>query len=213
MKHLPADLQVLAPYLNAVSPYLDRYGYWAIFLGVLLEDFGVPVPGETLLIAGSLFAGLGEFRIWWIVLLGFLGAVAGDNIGYAIGYFGGRRLVLSYGRYFFLNAGRLRSLEGFFARHGSRIVVAARFIEGFRQFNGIVAGIGRMRWSRFLLFNSIGAVIWVSFWAGAAYFLGSRLGVIFIWFRRLEIYVLAGFGAFLVICACYRLFRVKSHRN
>ena len=210
---MPGRLHVLAPYIQTVSPYLERYGYWAVFLGVLLEDFGIPVPGETLLIASALLAGMGKFRILWIGLLGFLGAVAGDNIGYAIGYFGGRRLALAYGRYVFLTAARLEHMESFFARHGGKFVVIARFVEGFRQFNGIVAGIGRMKWSSFLLFNSIGAALWVSLWVGSAYFLGSRLGAIYTRFRSLETCLLAGLGVLVVICVCYRLFRVKSGKG
>lgn len=213
MKPLPDSLHALAPYIHAVSPYLDRYGYLAVFFGVLFEDFGVPVPGETLLIAGAVLAGLGEFRIWWIAILGFLGAVAGDNIGYAIGYFGGRRLVLAYGRYVFLTGERLRRLESFLVRHGGKAVVIARFVEGFRQFNGIVAGVGRMKWSRFILFNCIGAALWVSSWVGGAYFLGSRLGVIFSGFRTLEIYIIGGFGAFVILCVGYRLFKRKSAKK
>ncbi|MEJ2695503.1 MAG: DedA family protein [Candidatus Sulfobium sp.] len=213
MKPLPENLHVLTPYLQAVAPYLDRYGYLAVFLGVFLEDFGIPVPGETLLIAGALFAGLGEFRIWWIALLAFLGAVAGDNVGYAIGYFGGRRLVLAYGRYVFLTAERLQRLEAFFARHGGKVVMAARFIEGFRQFNGIVAGISGMRWRRFLVFNGIGAALWVCLWAGGAYFLGNRLGAVFVLFKGIETYLLTGFAVLVIFCIGYRLFKGRCGKT
>lgn len=200
----------MTPYLHVVTPYLDRYGYWAVFFGVLLEDFGIPVPGETLLIAGSVFAALGEFHIVWIFLLAFLGAVLGDNIGYAIGYFGGRKLVVRYGRYVALDEGRLHKFESFFDRHGGKIIIVARFIEGLRQFNGLVAGTSRMRWPRFFLFNVIGAALWVAFWTGAAYLLGSRLEMMLVGFKRFELYLLLGLGLLALLFIAY--FFVKGYR-
>ena len=191
MSSLPADLQPLQPYIQAITPYLDRYGYTAVFVGVLMESFGIPVPGETLLIGGSLFASVGNFHVVWVFLLGLTAAVLGDNIGYAIGYFGGRALVLRYGRYVLLTPRRLHILEGFFERHGGKVVAAARFIEGLRQFNGVIAGISRMKWSRFLLYNIIGAAVWVAFWVGLTYFLGGRLAGFVASVKHVQIYVLA----------------------
>jgi membrane protein DedA with SNARE-associated domain len=194
MHQLPQSLQAIAPLLHTVTPYLDKYGYIAIFLAVMLEDFGLPVPGETMLIAGAIFSSVGNFHIVWILLLGICGAVIGDNIGYAIGYFGGRKLAAKYGKYFFLNEPRLRKVELFFINHGGKVVVIARFVEGLRQFNGIVAGIGKMRWPIFLIYNAAGAILWVSFWAGTAYYLGDKLGLIIHAFKSFELLFLAGLG-------------------
>jgi membrane protein DedA with SNARE-associated domain len=210
MRPLPPDLQALAPYLQTADPYIQHYGYWAVLLGILFEDFGLPAPGEALLISGALFASLGEFRIEWIILLGFLGAVTGDNIGYAIGHFGGRRLVVKYGRYVFLNEKRLAKLEGFFDRNGGKVVATARFIEGLRQFNGIVAAVSGMPWSRFLLFNILGAAIWVGFWGSAAYFFGSRLGPIISAFKRFEAYFIAALILLIVVLVVRRQLRNRS---
>ena len=201
----------LEPYLRDITPYLDQYGYWAVLLGVFLEDFGVPVPGETLLIAGAFFAAIGNFKVGWVVLLGFLGAVAGDNIGFMAGYFGGHRLAEKYGRYVFLNADRLNRLETYFSRHGGKIIVAARFIEGLRQFNGFIAGTGRMRWPRFLLFNALGAAIWVCFWVGITYYLGDRLVIIFTRFKMFEVWLLAALAAVVLLYIMYRL--IGRHRR
>ncbi|MEJ2254353.1 MAG: DedA family protein [Nitrospirota bacterium] len=213
MKPLPQGIEALVPYIQSVEPYLHRYGYLAVFFGVLLEDFGLPVPGETILIAGALIASLGEFRLEWIMALGFLGAVTGDNIGYAIGRFGGRKLVARYGRYVFLSKERLRKMESFFERHGGKVVVAARFIEGFRQFNGIVAGISGMAWRRFLAFNVLGAAIWVGFWGTGAYFFGSELGGVFAIFKRFEPYVLGVLGALVIILLARRYLRSRRQRR
>lgn len=140
----------LPGFLAHLGPVLDHYGYLAVGGFVLLEDFGVPVPGETILIAAAVYAGAGRLSVVGVGLIAFLAAVIGDNLGYAIGHFGGRALVLRYGRYVMLTSERLDKAEGFFCRHGGKVVVAARFIEGLRQANGIVAGTARMPWRQFL---------------------------------------------------------------
>jgi membrane protein DedA with SNARE-associated domain len=190
VSQLPSGFEQLQPYIQAITPFLDKYGYGAVFLGVLLESFGIPVPGETLLIGGSLFAAIGNFHIVWVFLLGLIAAVIGDNIGYAIGFYGGRTLVLKYGRYVLLTPQRLHRLEGFFEQHGGKVVAAARFIEGLRQFNGIIAGVSRMKWSRFLLYNVIGAGLWVGFWVGLTYFFGGRLAGFVAGVKHVQIYIL-----------------------
>ena len=116
----------LPGFLHAVAPYLDRYGYGAVALLVTLEDFGVPVPGETVVIAAALYAGAGRLNILAVGLVAVAAAVFGDNIGFAIGHFGGRTLALRLGRYVFLTSERLDKAEAFFDRHGGRIIVAVR---------------------------------------------------------------------------------------
>src|SRR5258707_296871 len=97
----------LPGFLNAISSPLEHYGLWAIGLLITLEDFGIPVPGETILIAGSIYAGAGRLNIVAVGLVGFIAAIIGDNIGFAIGHFGGRALALRYGKYVFLTEERL----------------------------------------------------------------------------------------------------------
>lgn len=164
----------IAPYIKAVLPYIHQYGYWAVFLAIFLEDFGLPMPGETTLIVCSLFAALGELNLTLVGLLGFSGAVLGDNTGFYIGYYGGRKIILKWGKYVFLTDTRMKKLEHYFEKRGAMIVVAARFIQGLRQFNGIIAGISKMRWKKFILFNLIGAALWVGLWIGAANVLSNK---------------------------------------
>ncbi len=161
--------------MNDINNFLIRYGYAAVFLGIFLEDFGLPVPGETLLIGASILAAKGHFNIFILASLGILAGFLGDNIGYGIGYWGRRTLVLRYGRYIFLDEPRLIRLERFFSVHGNKIVTVARFIAGLRQFNGIIAGIAKMPWLEFLIYNFLGSLIWVSFWSMLSYFLGNKL--------------------------------------
>ena len=201
MKPLPHQMDSLAPFIHTVSPYLDQYGYLAIFFGILLESFGIPAPGATLLVAGALFSSLGGFEIQWVLLLGFCAAVIGDNIGYAIGRYAGRPAVWKYGGFVFLSKERVHKIENLFARHGGTIVIVARFVDGLRQFNGIIAGLSHMDWKRFFLFNATGAALWVGVWGTVAYLLGSRLGMILTVLGHLEKYLFAiiALSAFLAV--------------
>jgi membrane protein DedA with SNARE-associated domain len=172
IQHLPGVLQSLE------SP-LNHYGYLAIAGFVLLEDFGVPVPGETVLVVGAVYAGSGRLNIVLVAIIGFSAAVVGDNIGFAIGHFGGRRLVERFGRYILLTPERLDKSTAFFERHGGKIVTVARFIEGLRQANGIIAGITGMHWAKFLAFNALGAALWVAVWTCIGYFSGNHITAIY----------------------------------
>ena len=150
---------------GAIAPYLDDYGYAAIAVLVLLENVGIPVPGEAAVITGALFAATGRLDLAVVCLVAFAAAVIGDNLGYALGRYGGRPLVLRIGRRVGITHEHLDRVEGFFTRHGSKVVVAARFLPLLRHLNGIAAGVSQMRWRRFLLANAAGAAIWVAVWA------------------------------------------------
>lgn len=169
--------------------YVSEYGYSAVFLGVFLESFGLPTPGESLMIAGALLAASGHLNIYWVLLLCWIAAVLGDNIGYAIGKQGGRPLVLKYGPRVRIKHAHIEWVEGFFERHGGAVVLFARFVVVLRQLNGIVAGTMGMNWWRFLIYNSLGAALWVGFWASLAYWLGRRFRQVLAWVSTFEPFV------------------------
>lgn len=191
--------------LHALEPTLNHYGYLAVVGLVLLEDFGVPVPGETTLILAAVYAGAGRLNIVLVALLGFLAAVAGDNIGFAIGHFGGRRVVERYGRYILLTPERLDKATGFFERHGGKVVTVARFIEGLRQANGIIAGISGMHWAKFLAFNALGAALWVAVWTGVGYLSGSHINTIYHTATRYSTYLAIAVGVLVLAYIAHRL--------
>jgi membrane protein DedA with SNARE-associated domain len=153
--------------------YLREYGSWAVAAAILLEDFGLPAPGETMLVAGAIAASLGEINIYALLPLAFAGAVIGDNIGYAIGRAGGNRLVTRYGSRIGITEERLKHVERFFERYGGWVIVFARFVVILRQLNGIVAGTLEMHWLHFVGLNALGAALWVGFWGILAYTLGK----------------------------------------
>jgi membrane protein DedA with SNARE-associated domain len=200
LAHLPGVLQTL-------EPALDKYGYLAIAGLVLLEDFGVPVPGETSLIVGAVYAGAGRLNVVLVAFIACLAAILGDNIGYALGHFGGRPLIERYGRYVLLTPERLEKATGFFERHGGKIVIVARFIEGLRQANGIIAGIAGMRWLRFLAFNALGAALWVATWVSIGYASGSHIDEIYRLATRYDTYLAIAAGIAILAYIAWRLTR------
>ncbi|MGH9045008.1 MAG: DedA family protein [Acidimicrobiales bacterium] len=203
---LPSHLPVL---IRAVAPVIEHYGYGAVGALVCLEDFGVPVPGETVLVAAAVFAGLGRLSVVWVGLIGFVAAVVGDNIGFAIGRFGGRPLALRFGRYIFLTEPRLDKATSFFTRQGGKVVVIARFVEVLRQANGIVAGITGMAWHRFLAANVLGAALWVGLWVNVGYFGGSHLEAV----HDYELYFGIAVGAAIALFLAHRIFHWRRSRK
>jgi membrane protein DedA with SNARE-associated domain len=203
--HLPG-------FLHTLEPTLNEYGYLAITGLVLLEDFGVPVPGETLLILGAVYAGTGRLNIWLVALLGFLGAVVGDNIGFAIGHFGGRPLIERFGRYVLLTPERIDKATRFFERHGGWIIIVARFIEGLRQANGIIAGITGMHWARFVAFNMIGAALWVALWTAVGYFAGDNITSIYDAITRYTLFFVIGLVVVILAWVAWRVWRHRSRQ-
>ncbi len=200
----------LPGFLHSLEPTLNQFGYLAVSAVVLIEDFGVPLPGETILILGAVYAGTGRLNVVLVGVLGFLGAVVGDNIGFAIGHFGGRRLVERFGRYVLLTPARIDEATRFFERHGAWIIVVARFIEGLRQANGIIAGTTGMHWARFLAFNAIGAALWVAVWTTAGYFSGNNIDSIYNTVTRYSIYFGIALGVLLVAYITWRVLRARS---
>jgi membrane protein DedA with SNARE-associated domain len=191
----------LPGFLAALAPALDTFGYLAVAALITLEDFGIPVPGETVLIAAALYAGTGRLSIVAVGVIAVLAAICGDNIGYAIGRYGGRALILRFGRHVRLTSERLARAEVFFASHGGKIVVIARFVQVLRQLNGIIAGLARMPWPKFLIFNITGAALWVGTWATLGYVAGSHINAIYTYITRYSLYLLivAGIAAAVLI--------------
>jgi membrane protein DedA with SNARE-associated domain len=204
--------QHLPGVLHSLEPTLNQFGYLAVVGLVLIEDFGVPVPGETVLILAAVYAGTGRLNVVLVGLLGFLGAVIGDNIGFAIGHLGGRRLLARYGRYIFLTPERIDRATGFFDRHGGWIIIVARFIEGLRQANGIIAGISGIHWAKFLAFNAIGAALWVAVWTSIGYLSGNHINAIYDTATRYSTYLAIALGALLLGYILRRALRMRRAR-
>ncbi len=177
-KAAPADIEHL---LGHLGPHIHSYGAAAVVIILTLESIGAPLPGESLLIFASVLSARGEISLPVLMLSSWAGAVMGDNIGYLLGRRFGRGIVLRYGARAGITSERLGKVEAIFARYGSLTVAFARFVNVLRQLNGIVAGMLRMEWKRFLFFNALGGALWVLVWSLTGYALGkhaSNLGAI-----------------------------------
>lgn len=193
-----------------MQPVLEHWGYVGVGGMLFLEDFGVPVPGEIMLIAAAVFAGAGQMNIAVVFGVAVFAAVVGDNIGYAVGHFGGRPLAERFGRYVFLTPQRLDRAEGYFNTHGGKVVTIARFIDGLRQINGLLAGIAGMHWLKYLGYNALGAVLWVGTWCALGYLAGERIVEIYDTFERYKWYVI---GALVAVVAIVIAHRVRRRRT
>lgn len=195
-----------------IEPYLREYGVWAVFGVVFFEAFGAPLPGESLVIASALLAAKGDMDIGPLLGAVWLAAVMGDNVGYAIGRLGGRRLVLRYGARLGMTEPRLARVEAFFRRFGGEIVLVARFIVVLRQLNGITAGTVAMPWPKFLLYNALGAALWAAVWGYGTYTLGHHMTAVLPWVHRFG-YAAVVIGALLgVAVLTARLWKRWSRR-
>jgi membrane protein DedA with SNARE-associated domain len=155
---------------------LATYGYLAVFILVGVESIGIPVPGETMLVTAGVYAGTtGRLSIFWVIVAAAAGAIVGDNIGYTIGRTGGYALLRRYGRYIRLEEKRLRLGQYLFHKHGPKVVFFGRFISVLRIFAAFLAGVNRMHWRQFLVFNAAGGIIWSTLYGVAAFLLGQQL--------------------------------------
>jgi membrane protein DedA with SNARE-associated domain len=158
--------------LATLEPWIHHHGVAAVFLILIFESFGVPLPGESLLIFAAILAERGDLSFPGLLVSAWAGAVIGDNAGYALGRMLGHKLVWRYGGKVGLAAERLHKVEAVFARYGSVAVAFARFFDVLRQLNGVVAGTVEMDWRRFLVFNALGGALWVLIWTVVGYYLG-----------------------------------------
>ena len=197
--------------LARVQPLLDRYGYGAAVGAAMLEGVGIPAPGQTLLMAAAVEAAHGRMNLYWLLILVTAGAVAGNSAGYAVGRWGGRA-VLGKLR---VNTQRQQYLDDLFRRRGGIVILFARFLDGLRQLNGIVAGILTMPWGSFTAYNVAGALLWTCSWGVGTYMLGRDIHVfaaLFLRHRRLFLALgVIAFGCLLVYLLGSR--RVRRSRR
>jgi membrane protein DedA with SNARE-associated domain len=161
---------------HTLDRLLAHYGYAAVFMFVMIESLGVPFPGETMVIAAALYAGLTHnLDAWLIWLTAAAGAIIGDNIGYGIGYWGGFRLLVRYGSKIRLDEAKLKVGKLVFAEHGGKVVFFGRFISVLRTYAAFLAGTNRMSYWRFFAFNASGGIVWAAIYSFGFYYAGSSL--------------------------------------
>ena len=159
-----------------VNDLISNYGYYAVFLVIGLESVGIPLPGETVLIAAATYAATsGNLNILVIFAAAAAGAILGDNVGYWIGNKGGYKLARKYGPKIHLDERKLKVGRYMFDRHGGKVVFFGRFVSVLRTFAAFLAGTVRMSWPRFLLYNALGGLVWSAIYAFGFYAAGNTL--------------------------------------
>ncbi|MGI4952973.1 MAG: DedA family protein [Janthinobacterium lividum] len=155
---------------------VEQYGYGIVGVVICLEAMGLPLPGESLLIASAIYAATtGKLAIEWIVLAAAAGAIMGDNFGYLIGQKLGRPALEKYGPKIYLTVERQRLGQYLFLRYGGIVVFFGRFIAFLRTFAALLAGANGMGWGRFLLWNALGGIVWTHLYGIGAYLLGTQV--------------------------------------
>jgi membrane protein DedA with SNARE-associated domain len=167
--------------MDQILSLIGQYGYLFIFFGVMLESIGVPLPGETILIAAGFLVHQGTLNLSETIAFGILGTFVGNQIGYWAGRKGGRPFVLRWGRYIGVTRERLERVEGFFARHGGKAVLLARFVPGLRALGALAAGISRMHWKTFLFYNIIAGTVWAASSVLVGYLFSGSLNLVEEW--------------------------------
>jgi len=169
----------LEQHLVAVQPWLDEWGYAAVFACIFVEGIGIPAPGQTLLLAGGLLASRGELSLAPLLATAVAAAALGNALGWEIGRRGGRPLLQRFAR-----GERLSRVERLFRRSGKTLVVLGRFVDGARQLSGLAAGAFGMAPRPFFGSNLAGALLWSGFWGVGAYVFGRDFDAIALAFHR-----------------------------
>ncbi len=188
--------------INNISPditqLIDTFGYLIVASGIGIESIGIPFPGETILIAASVYAGAGHLSIFWVIVSAASGAIIGDNVGYTLGRYEGRRLLTKFGKYFKIYPRHLKYAERYFKRFGDKTVFFGRFIAILRIWAAALAGVNKMKWKTFLLYNALGGITWATFYGIIGYYLGENLPLLFSVLRSINKIGICLFGLVIV---------------
>lgn len=190
-----------------IDHFIATSGYLTVFLLVAAESLGVPLPGETALVAAGIYAGhTHHLNIWIVFAVASVAAILGDNIGFWIGDKGGYRLARRYGKKVRLDERKLKVGRYIFDRHGVKVVFFGRFVSILRTYAAFLAGTSKMRWRRFLPANAAGGILWSAIYAFGSYLAGSA-------FRHLstKLDLILGIVAVVVIVAV--LFAVRHQTD
>lgn len=198
---------------QTLSLFFARYGLWVIFFGVMLENAGLPVPGETVLLFAGFLAYSGEVHLWYAILIGILAASTGDSLGYCLGRYAGKPFVEKYVRRIGILSRQFDRAEAEIQKHGHWAVFVSRFITGLRVFCGPLAGIFHMPYFRFLFFTSSGAVVWATTVVSVGFLFGSSWESLVQFVARSHRLTLIGVAALVLITALFYFIRTRKARR
>lgn len=205
------DLSLELIPLDVIQRLAQDYGYGAVFTGILLENMGIPLPGETITLVGGFLAGSGELHYGYVLGSAITGAVLGDNLGYWLGRWQGWSFLRLVGRLFRVPESKLWDVRHQFSQNAARAVFLGRFIALLRIFAGPLAGIAEMPYPQFLLCNLAGAATWATVMVSLSFFVGKvvPLATLITWVSRLGLVALLAIVAWLVIPLWLERYKLK----
>jgi membrane protein DedA with SNARE-associated domain len=163
---------------GTVTIWVQQWGYLAVFLGIMFENAGIPLPGETIIVVASVFAGKGLLDVRYVFMATIVGAIIGPNFGYYAGRKGGRPILVRMSKLLRMSDADLLKAEAMFRRRSDMAIFGGRFVAFLRIFAGPIAGVMHMPFHRFFVFNALGAVVWATVVVGLAYVLGEHVAVL-----------------------------------
>jgi membrane protein DedA with SNARE-associated domain len=198
--------------LEQIQEIAHNYGYLAVFIGIALENTGIPLPGETMTVVGGFLAGNGDLNYWFLLGSAIAGAVLGDNFGYWIGKMGGWSFLVKAAKLFRIEEKRLENVKEQFSKNAVSAVVFGRFVTLLRIFAGPMAGIAQMPYGRFLLCNLGGATLWASVTITISYFLGQLIPLqeVIAWVAKLGIVALIAIVGLIAIPLIWEYWQKKQ---
>lgn len=179
---------------ETINHLVASYGYVLLIVLVGLESFGIPLPGETALVTAGAFAANGRLNIAFVIAAAAAGAILGDNAGYWLGRKGGIPLIRRYGRRVGLDDAKLARVQGFFDRHGAKTVFIGRFIALLRSWAAALAGVARMPYHTFTLYNALGGVTWAALFGTLGYVFGRNLPLLEHYVGRVSVVIVVVVG-------------------
>lgn len=196
-----------------LSHFFARYGYWTILGATFLENTGIPVPGATVMLFAGFMARSGKLHLGWAVAAAIAGATLGECTGFLIGRLGGEALLERHRRKLLISSYAYERSRAVFLKHAGWAIVVARFISGFREIAGILAGVFLMSPSSFMISNVIGAVLWSVSMASLGYFLGKSWRHLLHLFARINVIALMAFAGVIVLLWLWSLIRHHTGRS
>lgn len=186
------------------------FGYIGVFILMTLESMVAPVPSEGVMPFAGYLVSTGHFSMLGIVVWSTFGSIIGSISSYYIGFYGGKPVVLKFGKYLLLDKGHLEMTERFFAKYGEKTIFVCRFIPVVRHFISIPAGIGKMNMTKFIVYTIAGAALWNLFLSYLGFWLAERWELVHVYSRYLDYIVVVGVIAFLIYWIRKRLTSKKS---
>lgn len=195
---------------ETVTNLLESYGYIFVFIVVAAESLGIPLPGETVLVTAAAYAALGHLDIYVVICVAAAAAIVGDNGGYWIGARGGIAVIQRWGRILHINESHISRAHAFFELHGGKTVFFGRFIAILRTWAAILAGVARMPYRNFLIYNASGAIIWASLFGALGYLFGKNIPKLDHLVGQTSLAIVLLVALFVVIVIAFRWFRTNS---